>query len=424
MKEVRTNFYRRLPMFKIVRFPSKLNTFFRSLTTKFHWDHFEYFRILVLLIAFGWGRRNITALYRYLDTVRFRHRSRFNNFLNKGRWSPEKALAEKAYELLARLKGRPGEVVELIIDDSKKGKRGKHMDAVGWIHDPLTGKSIRGHLYVKATLRFRGHTIPFGVCLYVKKDDCKALNLAFKKTTQLAAELIRAFEPSPNVAVRVLFDAYYLCPVVVKACKSKGFHFVSTLKSNRNLFKNGRKLKAGIYGKNLFCRLHKKCFSTSKGKKTATYRYVDAGWLRVSSFGYLHVIYSRKNRDRKILGIATDDPKLSPAKMIKAYDERWSIEVFFKDAKQLLGLGQYQNRSYRAAVTHLHLVCFAYALLTHIAIDREGAKGKCKQAAKPSTGDIQNELRRIVWEDLAEHLQELPDGNSVIKELSRLLVAA
>jgi len=59
MKEVRTNFYRRLPMFKIVRFPSKLNTFFRSLTTKFHWDHFEYFRMLVLLIAFGWGRRNI-----------------------------------------------------------------------------------------------------------------------------------------------------------------------------------------------------------------------------------------------------------------------------------------------------------------------------------------------------------------------------
>ena len=411
-------------MFKIVRFPAKLNTFFRSLTTEFHWGHFEYFRTLVLLIAFGYGRRNISALYRHLDSEGRSHRTRFNNFLNVGRWNPQAALAKKAHELLARLRLRPGTTVEIIIDDSKKGKRGKCMDAVGWIHDPLSKKSIRGHLYVKATLRIRNYTIPFGIRLYVKKENCKKLKVPFKKTTQLAAELIRAFEPPKGLKVRVLFDNYYLCPVVVKTCKSKGFRFVSTLKSNRNLFRTGRKFKVGFYGQNLFRRRHKTRFSISKGKSSATYRYVDAGWLRVGSLGELHVIYSRKNQDRKILGLVTDDPKLTCAKIIKAYDARWSIEVFFKDAKQLLGLGQYQNRSYRAAVTHLHLVCFAYALLTHLAIDREGAQGKRKTAAKLSTQDLQNELRRIVWESTADYLKELPDGNSVVKELSRLLVAA
>ena len=91
----------------------------------------------------------------------------------------------------------------------------------------------------------------------------------------------------------------------------------------------------------------------------------------------------------------------------------------------LLGLGQYQNGTYRAAVTHLHLVCFAYALLTHIAIERECAQGKRKRkAAKLSTGDLQNELRRIVWDDTADYLKELPSGNQVIKELDRLLIAA
>ena len=36
-------------MFKIVRFPKKLESFFDSLKNQFHWNHFEYFRTLVLL---------------------------------------------------------------------------------------------------------------------------------------------------------------------------------------------------------------------------------------------------------------------------------------------------------------------------------------------------------------------------------------
>jgi SRSO17 transposase len=69
------------------------------------------------------------------------------------------------------------------------------------------------------------------------------------------------------------------------------------------------------------------------------------------------------------MGIVTDYPTLTASQMITSYEARWSIEVFFKDSKQLLGLGHYQNRPYRAAVTHLHLVCFAYTLLTHIALE-------------------------------------------------------
>lgn len=111
--------------------------------------------------------------------------------------------------------------------------------------------------------------------------------------------------------------------------------------------------------------------------------------------------------------------------MIEAYDDRWSIEVFFKDAKQLLGLGQYQNGTYRAAVIHLHLVCFAYALLTHLAIEREGAQGKRnKRVIKLSTGKLQNELRRIVWDDLTSYLKKCSSGDEVIHELQDLLIAA
>ena len=62
-------------MFKIVRFPKKLESFFNSMQNEFHWDHFQYFRMLVLLIAVSWGRRNISVLYRHLDSHNQPHRS-------------------------------------------------------------------------------------------------------------------------------------------------------------------------------------------------------------------------------------------------------------------------------------------------------------------------------------------------------------
>jgi len=411
-------------MFKIVRFPSKLKSFFDPLQNQFHFNHFQYFQMLVLLIAFSWGRRNITSLYRHLDSRNQPHRSRFNNFLSVGRCDYAQVLHLKAYELLNLLRPDKGETIEFILDDSKKQKRGKHMEAVGWIRDPLTGKNIRGHQFVTATIRFRGYTIPFGIRLYIKKEDCRYLGCSFKKTTQLAAELISEFEPPQETNIRVLFDSYYLCPVVVKECRRKNFRFLSTLKSNRNLFKNGKKLKAGQYGKNMFRNHTKKNFCIRKSSGNVKYSYVDAGWMNVGKLGNLHVIFSRKKSEPKILGLVSDDPKLSACQMIGAYDDRWSIEVFFKDTKQLLGLGQYQNVSLEAAVTHLHLVCFAYALLTHIAIKGEGAKGKRKAVAHMSTAELQNELRRIVWDDLTAYLKQFSSGDQIVKELGRLLVAA
>jgi len=411
-------------MFKIVQFPEKIKPFFDSLINQFHFNHFQHFQTLVLLIGFAWGRRTISNLYRWLDPSRQPHRSRFNNFLNVHRWNPVAVLQLKAQDLLTLLSPQSGECIELLIDDSKKQKRGRIMQGVCWLHDPATGRKIRGHQYIVAVLRFRGYTIPFGLRLYLKKEACKALKQPFRKTTQLAAEIIRQFNPPQGVHVRVLFDTYYLCPVVIKACHEKGFKFVSSLKSNRNLFKNGQKLKAGRYGYNLFGRGNRQTCRLRKAYGTAKFCYVDAGWLQVSRVGLAHVIFSRKNAERRILGLVTDDPTLSPRQIIRSYDDRWSIEVFFKDSKQLLGLGQYQNLSIEAAVTHLHLVCMAYALLTHIAIKGDCAKGERTRRTKLSTADLQNELRRMVWEDLADHLEGLSNGTQVVKELRRLLVAA
>jgi SRSO17 transposase len=410
-------------MFRIIRVPPVLDKFFHTLQPHFHWDHFAYFRLLVVVIAFAWGRRNVASLYRYLDAQH--HRTRFNNFFLVARWDPEAALRQKAQEVVMALHPRQGETLYLVIDDSKTPKRGTHMDAVAKMKDPVTEAYIQGHQYVCAILRFRHQVIPYGIRLYVKPEHCPALDLPFRKTTELAAQLVREFEAPAGVKVMVLFDTYDLCRGVVQACRERHFHFASTLKSNRTLFKAGWKLKAGRYGRNLFRRRRTATLVLARPHGQAHYRFVDAGWLEVSTLGPLHVVFSRKGTAQHILGLVTDDSALSATELMQTYEKRWAVEQFFKDCKQLLGLGQYQNRTYHAAVTHLHLVCFAYALLTHLRIMRPGAQGQRKhdKAADWSTAAAQEQLRGLIWDDIIADLKEKTHGEPVFTVLERLRVA-
>jgi hypothetical protein len=251
------------------------------------------------------------------------------------------------------------------------------------------------------------------------------VGLPFRKTTEMAAQLIREFKPSTGVTVVVLFDAFYLCPTVVTACREQQFPFASTLKSNRSLFKHGGKLKAGRYGRQLFRRRRTDTLDLAKPYGPVRYRCVDAGWLEVSRLGPRHVVFSRKGKAKKILGLVTDTPELSATDVIRTYEKRWTIEQWLKDMKQLLGLGHYQNRPYWAAVTHLPLVCCAYALLTPLRIERQGAQGHRThpKIADLSTATAQEQLRRLLWEDLMTYLKEKRHGQSDIEELERLRVA-
>jgi SRSO17 transposase len=410
-------------MFRLLRVPPSLDKFFQPLHGHFHWDHFTYFRLLVVTIACMWGRRNVANVYRYLEAPS--HRTRLNNFFLVARWDPEAALRQKAQELLEALHPQPGETIYLLIDDSKKAKRGQCMDAVAKLKDPVTDTYIRGHQDVCAILVCRGQVIPWGIRLYVKPQQAKALGLPFRKSTELAAQLIRELKAPGASNVMVLFDAYDLCHTVVQACREKRFCFASTLKGNRSLFKAGWKLSAGRYSKNLFRRRRTDTLVTVKPHGQARYRDIDAGWLKVSALGPLHIVFSRQGSARKILGLVTDAPALSAAELIRRYEIRWTVEQFFKDSKQLLGLGHYQNRSYGAAVIHLHLVCFAYALLTHLRIARPGAQGQCTRhkAAEVSTSMVQNQLRGLLWDDLLTYLKENCHAESVLTELERLRVA-
>ena len=102
---------------------------------------------------------------------------------------------------------------------------------------------------------------------------------------------------------------------------------------------------------------------------TANYHYYAALGARARSFAVevvgppikLTVLkhHSHPERERTQY-LATSELSLSKAEHVRWYRRRWPSEVFFRAAKQRLGLGRAQVRQPQAVLTHLVLVCVAY----------------------------------------------------------------
>jgi hypothetical protein len=264
-----------------------------------------------------------------------------------------------------------------------------------------------------------------GFRLSVKREPGASVGDPFRQTTELAADLIREFKAPAGVKVMVLLEADDLCHPGVQACRDQGFLFASTLKRTRRRFQPGWKLKAGCSGKPLFRRRHTAPLMLEKLHEPGRYRYADAGWRPVSTLGVLPVVFSRPGAARQILGLGTEAPAWSAAGRLRVDHRRWEMEPWLKDVKPLLGLGQYQKRSSWAAVTPLHLVGFAAALLTPLRLERHGAQGQRRddKAADLLTAAAQDQLRGLIWNDMVASLKEECHETSVLAELERLRVA-
>jgi hypothetical protein len=77
----------------IIGVPPTLEKVLQPLQGHFHWDHFAHFPLLILAIAFMWGRRHVANLWPYLDAEH--HRSRFHNFFLVDWWDSEAAVRQQ-----------------------------------------------------------------------------------------------------------------------------------------------------------------------------------------------------------------------------------------------------------------------------------------------------------------------------------------
>jgi hypothetical protein len=311
------------------------------------------FSTYILGLIASEGRKNIDAINRlYVD---HRDQSTLNRFLTESPWSVTR-LEERRLSL-ARM-GLPveeGSTGSLIIDDTINRKTGKHMEDAGYHYSSVEGKSVWSHDLVTSHYVNGETEYPVSLRLYVKKDVCMEKGRAFKTKIQLACEQIEGFDPPPGTSVIVVYDGWYFCRQVVEAARRRGYDWATQAESNRVIIIDGVKTNVTRLAESL-------PENRFREVKVRGDEYTVCGFdVWMNGLGEVRLVVSREVDGYHFY--VSNRVDWGDRRVVEAYRVRQSIEVYYRDVKQNLGLEEYQVRSGRGAIIHWHLVYAAYTLL-------------------------------------------------------------
>ena len=161
----------------------------------------------------------------------------FPTFSKKTFGTAHSLLRQKALDTLRKLGWRACDTVYVVLDDTQQRKRGKKMDAVKKLFLHAEKVYAPAHIFVTCALVYRGVVIPYAVRLWLPKEFSRGEGIPFRKLTELAAEMLTQLALPGKGKVIALFDSYYLCPVVVRMCESRGWAYISVAKKTATSFR-------------------------------------------------------------------------------------------------------------------------------------------------------------------------------------------
>jgi len=368
---------------------------YRNCFSKPQWRHFKTY--MNGLVVSEKGEKNIQDIIS--NTLNGRSQSSLNRFLTRHRWNVRRLNNLRLKENLEGIE----EGGVLILDDSFIEKTGKSMDGVGYLYDHSKKKSILCHDIV-STLYINGNRrVPLYFNPYLKKEVAEELDIWFKTRIEIAIELLKKsfLWVKPRV---VVFDEWYMSKEILEFLNSHGFDWVSMAKSNRLILQeNGEWINLEKYSKII----SKNCFKKiDKELDERRYRWFYETVVVMKNVGEIKlVILKERINSKSCKFLVSSNTSMGGLEVLEYYKKRWNIEVFYRDCKQHLGMGEYQVRKLDAVVIHLHLVFLAYTLLKNNCFNP--IVKEILQGIK-AIGSICSRLKRWVLKQLLKILKKSP----------------
>lgn len=327
----------------------------------------------------------------------------------------------------------------LIFDDSLLEKTGKKIEKIGKVHDHTDNSFKLGFKILVALfwdgvsaipldfslLREKGkrEDYPFGL---QKKDIRRQFS---KKRLKESSGKKRVEELDKNkilLAIQMFFmsiyhcfsvdyvlcDSWYTCESLITAVRSQNVHLIGMYKFVKTKFSyRGKLLNYSDINRSI--KEKKRC-----RKAKLQYKRADVMLKGIP----VTLFFSRRGKNGAWKTILCTDTKLSFLQMLELYQVRWSIEIFFKETKQLLNLGKCQSSNFDGQIADTTISLIASILLTYrYRYDNYESKGALFRAM--DADNLRTTLDKRLWGLFLELLNEICDAfEKDIDDLFELLM--
>ncbi len=393
----------------------------------FRTEVFQTFRLVVGAWIVCLGPRNISRVWETTGQALQRPHVAAYRLFSEAAWVWDELGAVLATLIVAHF--IPGGAVWVVVDDTLCHKRGAKVAFGGIFLDAVL--SSKGHkvfrfgnnwvmlgLVVRLPFRERYFCLPVLWRVYEKRGKKKASE--HRSKGQLAGDLVRWLaERFPTRKIVVVGDSAYVGKHLLKQ-RPGNVDVLGPMRADAALFElrpadpRGRRRRGSrlptpkaVQADDQRWPTHSLTLTLAGRERTLEIKLLeDVCWPRAAGNTPVRVLLVRDPQGTwRNEVLVTTQPELTPAEMIAGYCRRWSIEVAFGDAKQLLGFHDPQVWCAKSVERAAPLAWFLgsltivwYALSGHQEEPAARERPWYRQKVTPTFSDMLATLRKCHWE--------------------------
>lgn len=344
------------------------------------------------ILALGWlqsyGAHAVTEALVVTDVAGKRHHEAFHRFFSRGTWYPDR-LGFWMFHRLQRWLDTDG-AIRIVIDDTLAPKKGPHVFGIGSHLDAVRSTRRQrifsfGHCWVvlaivvRVPFSSRPWSLPVLFRLYRNKKECATNAGSYCKKTELAREMLDVLLSWTEQRVELAADSAYCNDTIMRGLPERLYLFGSMRPDavltdppeQTEATRTGRPRKRGqllpkpeAIAKDDRHPWQKCRVFVYRREATVRYKTFCAQWYRACGVRLLRIVIVATDGGAIPFRVFfSTDATLDVPTIIATYGARWSIEAFFREAKQLLGFADSQARKKEAVLRVAPFVGLLYSAL-------------------------------------------------------------
>jgi hypothetical protein len=294
-----------------------------------------------------------------------------------------------------------------VLDDSVKIRRGKKLEGASLHFDHLTGRTVKGQQVLTLGLATEEVFLPLDSDIYISSKGTHELKHPFVdghsvearrycaahqcSKPQLAAGMMRRAQKHALQADYLLADAWFGTKTIINTALDLQLTPILRMKKSKMKYRltrwrQGEKNSQLLDAKALYQQCVRKQwrrvhgfpyqFCTLEVELNLASQWQEERWEKIQ------LLFTRglgesdaAPRSEKSWALfLTTDTRLQPLALLEIYALRWGIEVYFKEAKQHLGLLWEQTETFASHLASIHLTAIRFCMLVYAKLEGEAVR--------------------------------------------------